>query len=477
MAVIGVDDTDSRDRGMCTTYLAARIVARFREEAGGRLSPAATGGAPAGAGSDPAPPCRPVLVRLNPAVPHKTRGNAALGIHADLPVGRAFEIAREEVDRAAETDDPRTHPGLVVAPGDPGAVPDDVAAFSRRAMGELVALDDALALIEASGFRSSGWKTGRGRIGALAAVGAWRALSEPAHGLRDRSYELIAYREPARHGTLRFVDETSVFEAAEAAYPTAWDTVDRAEGEAVCVPHTPGPVLYGIRGDDPGVVRAVASRIDAEPVHRAELFLTNQGTDAHLGDGAIGELEDGGAYRVDGVVAGQPETRRGGHVFVPVRAPKSRDGETTAAGDATTLHGATADGGQVPPIASIACAAFEPTKRFRERVRALRPGDRITACGEVSDGTLKLEKFAVRDLVETERVTPTCPGCDRRMESAGAGQGYRCRDCGTSEEGKIERPVERELELGWYEVPPVARRHIAKPLVRGGFDAPTHPER
>jgi tRNA(Ile2)-agmatinylcytidine synthase len=37
--------------------------------------------------------------------------------------------------------------------------------------------------------------------------------------------------------------------------------------------------------------------------------------------------------------------------------------------------------------------------------------------------------------------------------------------------------LERELELGWYEVPPVARRHVAKPLVRGGFDAPVHPER
>jgi tRNA(Ile2)-agmatinylcytidine synthase len=63
------------------------------------------------------------------------------------------------------------------------------------------------------------------------------------------------------------------------------------------------------------------------------------------------------------------------------------------------------------------------------------------------------------------------------MESAGAGAGYRCRDCGTAADGKVERPVDRDLNPGWYEVPPVARRHLAKPLVRGGFDAPTHPER
>ncbi|MFB6176435.1 MAG: tRNA(Ile2) 2-agmatinylcytidine synthetase, partial [Halobaculum sp.] len=126
---------------------------------------------------------------------------------------------------------------------------------------------------------------------------------------------------------------------------------------------------------------------------------------------------------------------------------------------------------------SVRCVAFEPTKRFRGRIRALRPGDDLTVCGEFDDGTIKLEKFAVRSLNRTELVVPTCPDCGNSMESAGAGQGYRCRDCGTAEPGKVEREVERELERGWYEVPPCARRHVAKPLVRSGFDAPTHPER
>ena len=469
MAVIGIDDTDSRERGMCTTYLAARLAARLREAGDrARLDASGTPGTPV---------FRPVLVRLDPAVPHKTRGNAALAVHADLPVERAFEVARDEVEAAAETDDPHTHPGLVVAPGDPHEVSDDVADFSRRAMADRCSLDDALALIEASGYRAAGWKTGRGRIGALAAVGAWRALSASAGdgsvgstdrtdgpARTDRSYELIAYREPERWGTPRDVDLDSVFEAAEAAYPVAWDTVDRVEGEPVCVPHTPGPVLYGVRGDDPGVVRAVASRIDSEPVHAAALFLTNQGTDAHLRDGAVGSLADGSAYRVDGVVSSEPETRRGGHVFVELGA--TADGRAEAA-----------ECGEDGAAPTVECAAFEPTKRFRDRVRALRPGDTVTACGEVAHGTLKLEKFAVRDLATTERVTPTCSDCGRRMESAGAGQGYRCRDCGTTAEGKVVRELERELDVGWYEVPPVARRHIAKPLVRGGFDAPVHPER
>jgi tRNA(Ile2)-agmatinylcytidine synthase len=127
-------------------------------------------------------------------------------------------------------------------------------------------------------------------------------------------------------------------------------------------------------------------------------------------------------------------------------------------------------------VATRPCVAFEPTKRFRDRVRSLRVGDRLTVCGEVARGTLKLEKFAVRSLIRETKTTPTCRECGRTMESAGRGQGYRCRDCDTERDGAT-RTLDRSLEVGWYEVPPCARRHVAKPLVRGGFDAPTHPER
>jgi tRNA(Ile2)-agmatinylcytidine synthase len=438
MTVVGLDDTDSRERGMCTTYLAARVATAI-EERGGSVD-------------------RKLLVRLNPAVEHKTRGNAALALHTDLPADEALELVSAELEPLAEVDDPRTAPGVVVADCDPGAVPgrdsdaipEPVAAFARDAVREFHSIDDAVALADDAGFAHRGWKEGRGRIGALAAVGAFRAFD-------DWTYEHIAYREFERCGTPRDVDYGSVFAAAEAGYPRAWDTVDTVEGQAVCVPNAPGPILYGIRGDDPDAVREVAAGIDSEPVERSACFLTNQGTDAHLRDwtgergGTFAALDDGRAYRLDGVVADDPETRAGGHVFLPLVEVDGSD--------------------------RIHTAAFEPTKRFRDRVRALRPGDHLTVCGEFTAGTLKLEKFAVRALNRTALENPVCPECDRTMESAGRNQGYRCRRCGTDAPGKVEVRVDRELEVGWYEVPPCARRHIAKPLVRGGFDAPTHPER
>ena len=435
MTVVGIDDTDSRELGMCTTYVAAEIADRLRQDGGQTIS-------------------RLLLVRLNPAVEYKTRGNAALAIHTDCDPDHAYALARERLESLAETGDERTNPGLVVTAHDPDddTAPDDVTRFGRAAIRDHLAIADAEALIDRHGYRSWHAGDGRGRIGALAAIGAWDALPE-------WTYEYISYREPDRWGTARDVDHESVFAAADWGYPDVWDTVDRGEDETVCVPHTPGPILHGIRGDDADAVRAVADRIESEPVDATQLFVTNQGTDVHLQDGSLSTVEDGHAYRLEGRVTSKPDTRRGGHVFFDLELPAADDGVNEDSGDRLT------------------CAAFEPTKRFRDRVRALRVGDRLTACGEVSDGTLKLEKFAIRELVRTERVTPTCPDCGRTMKSAGRNQGYRCRDCETTAAEKATRDLERDLERGWYEVPPCARRHIAKPLVRGGFDAPTHPER
>jgi tRNA(Ile2)-agmatinylcytidine synthase len=425
---------------MCTTYLCALLADRLRE-AGSTVE-------------------QLFLIRLAPGVEYKTRGNASVAIHTDASPSFAFECARDLVETHAVVADERTQPGLVVAPTS-SDIPDDVMTFARQAMHRECSLRRATRLIDDNEYQSTGWAGGRGRIGALAAIGAHEALSE-------WTYERICYRARERWGTDRAVDRESVFDAADAFYPDVWDTVDRVEETAVCVPHTPGPVLFGIRGDQPEAVSAVAGRIEHEPVERACTFRTNQGTDVHLRAGQIGDLRSDRGYRLEAVVSSAPETRAGGHVFLTVAAPDDREAIRSGG-----------DRSEAPPpeSATLTCVAFEPTKRFRDRVRRLRAGDRITVCGEVSEGTLKLEKFAVRELIDHEWVVPDCPDCGRSMKSAGASQGYRCRDCSRAVDGRVKRQLDRSLELGWYEVPPCARRHVAKPLVRGGFDAPAHPER
>ncbi|MDZ7730361.1 MAG: tRNA(Ile)(2)-agmatinylcytidine synthase [Natrialbaceae archaeon] len=412
MTVVGIDDTDARDRGMCTTYVGARVAAQL-----GSVE-------------------RLVLVRLNPAVPHKTRGNAAVAIHTNESVAKAMEVTTTLVSALAETDVEGTNPGVVAVPEDSKAVPD----FTKRAIREQLTIEEATDCLERIDARTWGAGSGRGRIGALAAVGAWSALE-------DWTYETIAYREPAQWGTPRSVDDTSVRDEADAAYPAIWDTIDRETGETVCVPHTPCPVLYGIRGDDRSAVRSAARAIDAEPVSEYVTFVTNQGTDGHLQPATIGSVQNGQAFKITADVAGEPRTEAGGHVFFSVGS----DGD------------------------ELQCVAFEPTKHFRKHIRALRAGDRVTVCGEVTDGTLKLEKLALLDRITQTQRNPRCPSCGASMDSAGRDQGYRCRPCGERREEQETVALERSLEPGWYEVPPRARRHIAKPLVRGGFDEPVHP--
>lgn len=419
MTLIGVDDTDSRSRGMCTTFLATRIATELD-----------------------ASPASCYLVRLHPGIKHKTRGNAAVAIPTKADPSVAYSLATELIEEFAITDDPSTHPGLVIAPHTPADIPPAIRAFSREAMREQKTIQEATQLITDHSYTAHGWKTGRGRIGALAAIGAPAAFPET-------TFEYITYREQSRYGTPRDVDIQRLFAEADASYPDTWDTIDRVENEAVCVPNTPGPVLYGIRGETPSAVRNLSDTIDSEPIANTMLFRTNQGTDAHLHDGTIGSLTNDTAYQVTGTVQRPPETRPGGHVFFSL-------GENG--------H-------------ELQCVAFEPTKHFRDHVRNLTEGDHLTVCGEVTDNTLKLEKFSVRSLQTTTKTVPRCPECETKMESAGASQGYRCRDCNTTKPRKTTIDLTRDLELGWYEVPPCARRHIAKPLIRGGFDAPTHPER
>ena len=114
----------------------------------------------------------------------------------------------------------------------------------------------------------------------------------------------------------------------------------------------------------------------------------------------------------------------------------------------------------------LKCAAFEPTKQFRDVVLKLMKGDKIRVFGSIKKDTLNLEKLEVVRLVRNRTVNPKCPVCGKRMESAGKGQPFRCRRCKTTAAEKEVEEIPRDIEEGYYEVPPCARRHLSKPLVR-----------
>jgi tRNA(Ile2)-agmatinylcytidine synthase len=402
--LIGIDDTDS-PQGMCTTYLGAVLARRLIREHM-QVHEAR-------------------LVRLNPNVTWKTRGNAAIALDVEGDPEQAFTIACETVEELADFSCENTNPGVVVVDGwlDP--------VFYQRAVTDFCEIDEAVQILEAAGARYKGYKNRRGLIGATAAV---------ASELQDHTSEILVYRERERFGTPRNVDRESLFAAEETTFPHTWDTVDMANDVVVCVPHTPDPVLFGIRGESPAWVMMARSMTESEPPGISQIWVTNQGTDAHLLPGKIGELREGLSYHVKGTVAGLPVTGAGGHVSFTIR-----DGEQT-----------------------VQCMAYEPTKNFRYIVRELVPGDVVIAVGSYKKGSVNLEKMKVVSLAKpvTSR-PPICVACNKRMTSDGKDKGYKCKKCGArATEPEVEN-ILRTLNTGWYEVPPTARRHLAKPLCRG----------
>jgi Predicted DNA-binding protein containing a Zn-ribbon domain len=415
--IIGIDDTDSNE-GMCTTYLGALLLDELR--AYGNVE------------------TLPLLIRLNPTIPYKTRGNAAvaLKLKTSCPekviahvVSRIEEFARMECEK--------TNPGTVfILENDYEKLKPVLRSFLEKAIRDVIEIEEAKSLISKFGIPSKGFKNGRGLIGSLAACGAMLNLEK-----WDHTFEYLAYRQKKNWGTSREIEKESFFEADRKTYPETWDTVDLKNRLIVCVPHSADPVLFGIRGKNPAIVAKAASLIRAEPVERFAVYRTNQGTDMHLLSAAdLADIRDMHSYRLEGTVSAVPKTIHGGHVIFPIRDEEENE---------------------------IDCAAFEPTKNFRLLIRKLRPGDRVALSGSVNSGTLNIEKIEIKTLVSLYRdENPVCPTCGKHMKSSGQSQGFRCKKCGTQTTSKIRCEIKRNLTTGLYEVPPCARRHLAKPLVR-----------
>lgn len=427
MLLVGLDDTDSVEGG-CTTSLAEPVVALFPEL---RLLGA------------------PRLVRLNPNVPWKTRGNGAIALRfeGDLDLDEALDRAWGLVERHAQRHE-RTSPGVVVSPAPPDP------ALYDAAVSRIVAREEAYAALQRAG---AWWRGDRGVIGAAAAL-AWNpfrqredqdvsqhvetaAIAWPA----ERStWERIAYRHAGRIGTPREVDDAWVREV-EWGFPSIFDSYDLVHEEVVCVPSSPCPVLWGLRGEDPAALEKASLILGPERPARETLFLTNQGTDDHLRRKSAAQAREYDSVLLRGRVTGAP-FERNGSVFLDVR-----------------------DG-----TGSLRAAAYPPTRGFRNVARALDAGDEVVVCGGLHAGpdgalTLGLEKLEVVATAPRRAGNPLCGSCGRTMKSAGHDAGYRCRECGTHADAA--RTADSILHPGWYEVPSCARRHLAMPLRRASAGA------
>ena len=118
--------------------------------------------------------------------------------------------------------------------------------------------------------------------------------------------------------------------------------------------------------------------------------------------------------------------------------------------------------------AMVDCAAYEPTKQFRDIVKQLRVGDNMVVYGGVrcEPLTINIEKIRVLSLVNVlEKIeNPVCHICNKHMKSIGKDQGFRCKRCRTKSNIPVMHTRKRKIGVGMHEVPVVARRHLSRPL-------------
>ncbi len=420
---LGMDDIDSPTGG-CTTHFASLLVERLESQIEEWKD-------------------YPHLIRLNPNIPYRTRGNGGVCLNFIVDskeIDEIIPLVSGMVQEYAEPEYPNTNPGVAIVAGEILPV---LKSFSKKAVWRTVPKSLAFRIADENKIGRFTCGNGRGLVGALAAIG---------HGLEDdHTYEYLAYRKMSETRQDRGVEKSSVELMNAEMGDRTFSNLDLTNDSILIEPHGPDPVLYGIRGEKSQDVIEAASYIkSSQEIDRWMVFRTNQGTGEHLSHHlSVEELRPYMSASLSAEVVEAPRIISGGHVVFRV---------------SDSSH-------------NIQCAAYEPTGDFRWDVMKLRVGDKLTILAGVRpsshsyDMTLNVEGMVINYLEDhIEYSNPLCSQCGRRMKSAGKEKGFKCPHCGykVREHTKAGQHVPRELQLGYYLPRLGAQRHLTRPHSRVG---------
>ncbi len=414
---IGFDDTDSR-KGMCTTFLAYKVVEYLKKEKVKFLD-------------------YPYLIRFNPNIPWKTRGNGAvaLKIQTDKP-----EIIKQNIiqfiKKYSAIED-GANPGLVFY--QKNNIPIKFAEFARQALCNLINRNKAKEFILKNEVESFYLGNGQGLIGAIGAL---------SYDFDDHTFELISYRDESNFGKKREIIKDSVKKMQDKTYPMTFNSFDETKNRILIAPHGPDPVFFGIRGENiKSVIQSKSLVRSPEKIDGYMVFRSNQGTGAHLQNELdVNNLRPFSSGYIVGTVLDASKIGIGGHLIFSIAKNDQQ----------------------------IKCAIYKPTKMTKIASKLIK-GDLIKVGGGIRKATkthpriLNVEFFEVLKLAnKTKMVNPYCHTCHKRAKSKGKNQGFECIKCSKPFPNKIIEKIPREIECRLY-VPIVsAHRHLSRPIQRSG---------
>ena len=411
---IGIDDTDS-PKGMCTTFLCYEIV-KFLEKQEIQFMDF------------------PYLIRFNPNIPWKTRGNGAvrLTIRTKYPKKIKNKII-QFVENYSDTKN-GANPGLVFFQNK--EIPVTFQKFSKLALWKLIGRNEAKQFVSENNIESFYLGNGQGLVGAISAVG---------YEFSDHTFELLSYRKKSQFGKKRHIDLNSIKEM-QSIIPETFSSYDNDNKRVLITPHGPDPVFYGIRGETAKSVVKASTIVNVdEKLDGYMVFKSNQGTGDHLkNELQVNDLKPYTSGFLVGIVCNKPVIQTGGHIFFSLQV-----------------------GGR-----KIRCAVYKPTK-ITQVASALIVGDKIKIGGGVRKASknygrvINVEFLDVLQLAKHNvSVNTTCRKCNKRMKSKGRKQGFQCVKCGNKSASKTTLEIPRKIQCKTY-IPSVsAHRHLTRPYQR-----------
>ena len=412
---IGIDDTDS-PKGMCTTFLSYKIV-KFLEKQEIQFMDF------------------PSLIRFNPNIPWKTRGNGA--VRLTIKTKNPKKIKNKITQLVASYSDTKNgaNPGLVFYQNE--KIPASFHKFSKLALWKLISRKQAKQFVSENNIESFYLGNGQGLVGAISAIG---------YKFFDHTFELLCYRKKSQFGKKRGINNDSVKKMQSATFPETFSSYDIENDRVLITPHGPDPVFYGVRGETiKSVVRASTIVNTDEKLDGYMVFKSNQGTGDHLNNELqVDDLKPFTSGFLVGEVCKKPVTEQGGHVFFSIQVKDRK----------------------------IKCAVYKPTK-ITKIAQNLIPGDKIHLGGGIRKASkkhgrvLNVEFLRVLQLAKNYLlVNPTCKKCNKKMKSKGNKQGFECVKCSNRAASKSTLEIPRKIQCKLYLPSISAHRHLTRPYQR-----------